>query len=224
MNALRIVIPLTLGLIAGVINFYAVRGTSPPIDLVAVKEDTKAGTEIRGPDMLVKVRVRADAPDILKSAVPWADRGVLLNRKLNRPMAAGEVILFADVQPEGVEDVASQLRPGEVSFTFPVRASRIAPGLRPGDTVAVVVDASEGGDEKGLRRVVPVRLLAVGEREAVRGMTGEEMRKVTVAVAVNARRDLSPEGVTLDTALTPTEGDRRGRILAVEFYRPGAGK
>lgn len=232
MNSLRIIIPLGLGLTAGIINFLVVRGMAAPIELTAVRNDTKAGTELK-PDQLTKVLVRGDSPQILRSAVPWAERGILLRRRVNRALAAGEVIMFADVRTEGGEDIQTLLRPGEASFTFSVRQSRIALGLRVGDSVGIVVaDSSVEEDpdsmEKGGRRIIgPVRVIALGERPDPFRLAGgaDDFRKISVAVPVSARNELTTAGQSLDAALAPGPGgDKRGRILAVEFFRPTGGR
>lgn len=217
MNALRIAVPLILGAIAGGINFFVVQGLVKPLELTAVSADLKADAEITSEAMLTKVQVRSDSEVIFKSAIKWADRGVAVKRRVNRPLAAGEVLLFADVRGEGSEDIRAMLKPGEVTLSFAVRSSRVAPGLRPEDKIGLYVrNPAEGSGE---RRVLgPFRLLALGERSSP-FRPADDQRQVVVAVPLTEQKSLPPGALELDAAASPDGSTRGGNVLAVEFYK-----
>src|SRR5262249_2339584 len=134
---------------------------------VVLHEDAAAGTELTA-TMLGKVSVRADRA-LFRTAVPYSERGLLLNRRLNRALKAGEGVCFADVRNEGGEDVRANLRPGEASLTVAVRQGGMAPGIRAGDQVGFLLGPGEAaprptgttGVESG-RLVGPFRVLGVG--------------------------------------------------------------
>jgi hypothetical protein len=228
MKALRIVIPLALGAVAGLINFFVMRSMTSTLDLVVVREEVRQGTELTDA-MLDKEPVRADVA-LFRSAVPWSERGLLLRRRVNRTIGAREVVFFRDVRGGG-EEVRENLRPGEISLTVPVRLQRMAPGIQPGDEVAFLVlaapraGAPSGEDAQAARRVGPFRVLGMAELgDATRPLAyGEEpLRKLVVAVP-----DPGPTG-KLDAGARLLEealrGRRAERVLAAEFYRQGARK
>lgn len=228
MNALRIFIPLGLGLIAGLVNFVVVRGLTAPIEVVGVNDDLRAGTVFTKPDVLVKVQIRTENKDILRSAIPWSERGTLMDRKLNRPLAKGELVLFADVRTDTAEDVQALLQGDEISYTFAVRNSRVAPGLQLGVEVGILIEtpSPDGGRERGIAKVIgPFRLVGMSERpDPARAASGvDEYRKVSVAVKPSAKKELEGFVSDLETAAAATDGggatERRNRILAVEYYK-----
>ena len=137
MSALRVILPIVLGVVAALLNFVVLRGSIAPLELTTLRTEVKADTEITE-DMLERLSVRADK-EIFKSAVPYSERGLLLGRRVTRPISAGEVLLYADVHNLDEENIRLYLKPGETTLTIPVKSSRIAPGLRRGDSVGVLV-------------------------------------------------------------------------------------
>ena len=228
MTILRILIPVAIGLVAGIINYIVVQGTITPIELTAVKADISSGTEIDSADMLVKVEVRSDSTTILKSVVPWADRGAVIGRTVNRSLLANEVVLFSDIRGD-VEDPRARLLPGEATLTFTVSRSRLTPGLGPGDNVGLLVSLPAADAGQAERRVVgPVRLLSMTDPEQSYRNTGGR-RRVTVAVPVGADGSLTADGRLLAAAAAPDDDGssdkpdtRRPRMEAVEYFRPVA--
>jgi Flp pilus assembly protein CpaB len=219
MTSVRLLVPLALAVLAGGINFLVLRKSAATLDLVVVRDKVKAGTPLTE-DMLGRLPLRAD-PAVFKSAVPYADRGVLLGRQLTRDLAEGEAVLFADVRSE-LDDVRPRLRAGESSLTLTVRAGRLAAGVRPGDEVMFLVGSPRGTSEssgKGARLLGPFRVLALADR-AERGSSGtgpDEPRKLIVAVPFGADGRLDEKGQQLEEA---ARGNAPA-IQAVEFFRPG---
>ena len=220
MNSVRLLVPLGLAVLAGGINFVVLRKSAATLDLVVVKEKVKAGTPLTE-DMLGKLPLRAD-PAVFKSAVPYADRGVLLGRQLTRDLAEGEAVLFADVRAE-LDDIRPRLRAGESSLTLTMRAGRLAAGIRPGDEVMFLVGSPRGSSEsasKGARLLGPFRVLALAdraERSSVSSGSPDEPRKLIVAVQFGADGRLDDKGQQLEEA---ARGNAPA-IQAVEFFRPG---
>src|SRR5579859_2593944 len=95
MKILRVVLPIVLGIVAGMLNLMVLRGSSAPLELAVINTDVKADTELTE-DMVKAIPVRADK-ELLKSAVPYAERGLLLGRRVTRPLSAGEALMYADV-------------------------------------------------------------------------------------------------------------------------------
>jgi hypothetical protein len=220
MNSVRLLVPVALAVLAGGINFVVIKKSTATLDLVVVKEKVKADTPLTE-EMFGKLSLRADQA-VFKSAVPYADRGVLLGRQLTRELAEGEAVLFADVRSQ-LDDIRPLLRPGESSLTLTLKAGRMATGIRPGDEVMFLIGTQRGVSDstgKGARLLGPFRVLALADR-AERGVSGtgpDEPRKLIVAVTFAADGRLEDKGQQLEEAArgnAPT-------IQAVEFFRPGA--
>ena len=221
-------IPIGLGVVAALFNLMAVRSATSTVDLTVVTDDVKAGTPLTE-GMLDRLTVRADK-DVFKSAVRYEDRGVLVGRPANRPLAAREVVLLADIRLSGTFDVRANLRPGERSLTLAVKPARIVPGLRVGDEVEVVL--SGGGDHdppgdpqpgdpplpKGVgrgRTVGPFRVVGLGERqEATAGAFRSDDRQVVIAYA--AAQTGTRDFAALERAYRREGGES---VVGVEYAR-----
>ena len=46
MSALRVILPVVLGIVAAVLNFLVLRGSIAPLELTVVSKDVKADTEL----------------------------------------------------------------------------------------------------------------------------------------------------------------------------------
>lgn len=211
-------IPLGLGVVAGFIYLTSIRAGTRPIELVGVSQPLKAGDGLTE-DQLVRVSVRADKT-LLRSAIRWEDRGLLVGRRVNRALVEGELLLFTDVR-QAVGDVSANLKPDEASRTAAVPQFRVVPGLRVGDAVVFLVagDVNESDpqpDPKGRRasgEVGPFRVVGMSER--TESTNPADQRLVVVAVKKDGAGTATDRAAreTLDAALA---GARGLRIQAVE--------
>lgn len=213
-KALGWVVPVALGVVAAGLYFVAVQSGTKVVELVAVKEDVKDGTVLTQ-DMLQKRAIRADQ-SLLRSAVQAKDVGLILGRKVNRSLAADELVLFADVRhPAG--EARSNLKPDEIGITLSVPMARITPGVRVGDEVYVMVarEASPGGGKTGGERGIgPFRVVGFGERPEGAAISPDAQRQVVLA----GRRDGTGPTRELDDARA------NGKVVGVEFGGAGRGK
>lgn len=212
-------IPLGLGVVAGFIYLTSVRAGTRPIELVGVSQNMKAGDDLTE-DRLTRVSVRADKT-LLRSAIRWEDRGLLVGRRVNRALVEGELLLFTDVR-QSVGDVSANLKPDEASRTAAVPQFRVVPGLRVGDSVVFLVagDVAENDpapDSKGRRssggELGPFRVVGLSER--TESTNPADQRLVVVAVKKDGTGTPAERAAreTLDAALA---GARGLRIQAVE--------
>jgi hypothetical protein len=231
MKALRIILPVGLGILAAVLNFVVLKGSTAPLELTAVSNDVKAGTELTE-GMLERVAVRGDRA-IFKSAVPYSDRGLLLGRRVTRVLTSGEVVMWTDVQNADEENLRIYLNPGESTETFPVKPSRIARGLRRGDPVGILVSAkswpNDSKSSKGAtlpvvsrRMVGPFRLLSLGTPLDPSRSALTESNLVSVAVPRPTSGRLDPNVEALDEAISAMASGSSAEVgvLAVEHYKP----
>jgi hypothetical protein len=231
MNALRVVLPIVLGIAAAVLNFMVLRGSTAPLELTAVRLEVKAGTELNE-DMLERVSVRADQ-QIFKSAVPHAERGLLLGRRVTRSLNAGEVVLYTDMHKLDEENISLYLKPGESTLTVPVKSSRIAKGLERGASVGILVAMRPAGGMKlpvsgsaplARQMLGPFRLLSRGTpTDPSRSASLGDVQMAIVAVMRMSDGRLNPEVAALDEAIAATMspgGGYEGGVLAIEYYQP----
>ena len=230
MSAMRLLLPVVLGVVAAALNFMVLRGGTAPLELTTIRSDVKADTVLTD-DMLEPLPVRADA-GIFKSAVPYKQRGVaLLNRRVNRAIGAGEALLFTDVRTLDEENFSLYLKPGESTLTVPVQVLRVSSGLQRGDSVGFLVAANPRNDPlrnllktpapamSARRMLGPFRLLSLSAIDASSIAASRDLRLVTVAVTRTADGRLTSDVAALDEALSPQAG-ANGGVLAVERYVP----
>jgi hypothetical protein len=215
----RILVPLALGLGAGLLNFVLIRGATTPLELVAVSKEVKAGEELKE-DMLEKVSVRAPR-ELLASALLWSERGTILKARVARTLKPRELILGPDVRHELSDDIKNQLRPGEFSWTIIVRPFRLAPGLRQGDQVLV----RAGGIDSSLPVKVsgPYRFLGLGEHLVPfhpSAASRDEFVKVALAIPTGKDGGVKIVGYSLDEITLKANEEKFAQSLAIEHFRP----
>lgn len=225
MTMLRIIVPVLLGIAAAVLNFLILRGNVAPVELTVLRADVKADMEL-SEEMLDRLSVRADK-DIFKSVVPYSKRGLMLHRRVTRPISAGEVLLYTDVQNLEEENIRLYLNPGEVTLTIPVK--RVAPGLRKGDLVGVWVKAQPAMESMKTRirapavshLLGPFRLISVGtpHDSSRSSMLGGE-REVVVAIKTSPKGQTDPNVAALQEAIALSLSSNReeGGVQSVEYY------
>jgi hypothetical protein len=228
MNALRVILPVVLGVAAAILNFIVLRGSTAPLELTVFRSEVKADTELTE-DMLDRLPVRAEK-EVFKTAVPYSKRGLLLGRRVTRPISAGEALLFSDVQNLDEENVRLYLKPGETSLTVPVKSSRVAPGLRRGDSIGVLVTVRPAMDPTKTvltppppttRLLGPFRLLSLGTPvDPYRAAGLGDARLLLVAIKPGPNGKLDPMVVTLQEAISAgASGASDLGVMAVEFYQ-----
>ena len=215
-------VPVILGVIAGGIYLTAIRSGTRTIELVGVSQNLRAGADLTD-DVFVRVSIRADK-SVLRSAVRWEDRGLLVGRRVNRSLVEGELLLFSDVR-QAAGDAGANLKPDETSRTVSVPQNRIVPGLRIGDSVVFLV-AGNGGEAEaepppekkgrpgfGDREIGPFRIVGLTDRGEPSGR--DELRQVVVAVKKDGSGTAADRTAreALDSAIS---GARGQRILAIE--------
>jgi hypothetical protein len=215
MNSYRVLIPVALGLLAGVLNFLAVRGATAPLEIIAVSRPINFGEVLELKD-LEKLAIRAD-DKLLSNAVPWSKCGDVVGRRVNRTLKEKEILFFRDALGELGEDISANLEPGYRSQMVVVKTTRIVPGLRVGETVVFVIksaDASPPGKLVSPARVGPFKV--IGLTEDPDGPTTGPDRQSKVVVAVPKEATTAKEGTTLKEAQQLEAADQ---VLGVEIFR-----
>ncbi len=185
--ALKLLIPLALGVVAAIVNWMVLSANTQPVAYVTVKQPLNEGDPI-SLDMCVELEVPPTFRDLSKSIVPYRDRGVLSGRIARRTIAPGDPIFFADTDLEG-----QWLTLKSSEELFPVELDEVAVDpqlLRIGNEIRFRVPALDG--EKEPPWVGPFRIVAVGSK--VNNNFSEERASssggtLSIGIAYNMERD-----------------------------------
>jgi hypothetical protein len=126
----KLLLPIGLGLAAFAVSYMTSGTTTGPtsVKLAAAAADIKAG-QVISEEMVTSVSAPGGSA-VGKSAVPYAERGVLLvGQTAKRSVPKGEMLLFEDVSTDSPELSASDLLPGEVAVQVPLGDIKCPAGL-----------------------------------------------------------------------------------------------
>ncbi|MBX7103817.1 MAG: hypothetical protein K1X57_07035 [Gemmataceae bacterium] len=193
MNAYRWLIPLGLGLVAGVSHYFVLKGATRTVAVLVAADNLKPG-ELLTEDRATIITIRLDGPpQYLDSHIPVDGRHSFFEFPLRRAIGKGEPILRADV---AVTAQRIDLRDGESPVRLAVgHSSRLPEKLDVG--MSLKLRHSHSGVHG------PYRLL---------GITGSEVA-CTVILAV-------PDGDPLVTKLPDERKQFAAGIASVEIAKP----
>jgi hypothetical protein len=197
---LKLVLPIGLGLLAGGLNWFAVKKGPPPRAMAVATAEIKAG-DVFKESHFGKLMVPGELTDNLpKTAVPYEHLETLYGRESTRDVKKGDMILWQDSTRPGWELSAM---PDEKALPISLEGLSSVPKLiRVGDQIGFLVSKEQpvvkGADAKSLDRrppdelnldyIGPFRVLSVGERisrdnsdKTMSPRNGDE-RVITVAV------------------------------------------
>jgi hypothetical protein len=100
-NALKLLIPIALGIVAAAVNWFALQEKTAPGVYLKVKEDIRAGQPFTA-DILDRLEVPGDSGSLRETAVPYRDKAVLYNSPSLRDLKKGDLVLWRDVKPQMV--------------------------------------------------------------------------------------------------------------------------
>ncbi len=157
--AIKLLIPLALGVIAAVINWTVVSSGTQPVYYVTVKQAINVGEPFRL-EMAAQLGLPPSFRDLSQTIVPYRDRGVLSGRIVRRRIEAGDPIFFSDTDLGG-EWLA--LDPSEELFPLELDGVSVdSQLLRIGNEIRIRVPPSEG--ETSPPWLGPFRIVAVGAK------------------------------------------------------------
>jgi hypothetical protein len=105
----KFAIPLGLGLAAGLVNWQVLNSRTKAVALTRVTVPLEVGDRI-DVEMLEAVDVPAAFAPLIETAVPFADRGAVIQQRAHRKYRRGDLVLWQDVGSGGTP---LDLRPGE---------------------------------------------------------------------------------------------------------------
>lgn len=205
----KILLPAGLGLAAfamSIMGASAAKGPAP-MQLAASAVEIKAG-EIITNEMIEAVSAPGGS-SVGKSAIPFAERGVLLIGQVARKsVPKGEMLLFDDFRVEAVELVEASLGKGEAAVQVPLDNIKVAPGLIQLNAqigFLMVHRTALGSDEPKKasqpRIIGPFRVVSVGGKANVLSRETKDQSSnppTTVGIAVKPGPDGKLEGAAAE--------------------------
>jgi hypothetical protein len=157
--AIKLLIPLGLGLAAAAINWMVLTSGTQVVHYVTVSQPLDVGDTFNL-EASEPLALPASFKDLSQTMVLYADRGVLSGRVVRRRIEAGDPVFFADT------DLGGQwldLQPNEELFPVALDEVSVDPNLlRIGNLIRFRVPAEEGEDSPPW--VGPFRIVAVGSK------------------------------------------------------------
>ena len=157
--ALKLLIPLGLGIVAAVVNWMVLSANTQPIKFVTVKKPLRQG-DLFDLEVCDELRVPPSFKGLSKSAVRYEDRGVLSGRRVRRDIAPNDPVFFADTDLTG-----KWLALEKTEELFPIELDDVAVDdnlLRIGNMIRFRLTAMDGESEPPW--VGPFKIVAVGSK------------------------------------------------------------
>lgn len=160
-NTLKLVIPLILGLIAGIFNFLALKSTVQEVSFVKAARAIEIG-EIFEEGTVEELPLMAEQAESLKdSAVLYKDLGLLSGQRATRAIQPGDIIFYRDT--ESLQGEIYDFRAGDkAALPISLEGVTAPPKMRVGDRVELKIPVDTPGG-KTTRWIGPFRLVSVGE-------------------------------------------------------------
>ncbi len=157
--AIKLLIPLALGVVAAMVNWMVLSANTQPIKFVTVKQRMEVG-DLFDLEKCTELEVPPSFNSLSKSAVRYEDRGVLSGRRVRRAIEQNDPVFFADTDLSG-----KWLTLEKTEELFPVELDDVAVDdklLRIGNQIRFRVPAMD--DEDSPPWVGPFKIVAVGSK------------------------------------------------------------
>lgn len=186
-TAIRLLIPLALGVAAAGINWMVLSAGTQPVYFVTVSDPINVGDTF-DLERAEKLALPQGFAELSKSIVPYEDRGVLSGRVVRRRIEKGDPVFFADTDLGGqwlALDASEEL--------FPVALDNIDVDpdlLRIGNDIRFRVPPIAGED--GPQWVGPFRIVVVGDKinnNFSQERSSASSSALAIGIAYNLKRD-----------------------------------
>lgn len=188
--ALKLSIPVGIGLAAAAINWMILSSGTQAVFYVTVKEPLKVGDKFTL-EMAEPLPVPIRFQGLSRTLVPFADRGILSGRVVRRRIESGDPVFFADTDLGGAWfDLQS------TEELFPVSLDQVSVDpqlLRIGNLIRLRVPAVSG--ESDPPWIGPFRIVAVGAK--INNNFSPDQTRSGGSLNVGIAYDLKQNGVAL---------------------------
>jgi len=207
----KLLLPIGLGLAAFAVSYMTSGTPTGPtsVKLAAAAADIKAG-QVISEEMVTSVSAPGGSA-VGKSAVPYAERGVLLVGQIaKRAVPKGEMFLFDDISTDSPELLEAALQPGEVAVQVPLGDIKCPAGLLQLNAQIgfVVVNRPPAAGLESLspfkgqapRLLGPFRIVNIGGRTNALAKEARDQSNpaMTIGVAAKPTADGKFEGVAAE--------------------------
>jgi hypothetical protein len=183
---LRLLIPLGLGAVAALLNLYMVTAQTESVVFLTVDKPMDQN-EMFDLTHAKELPLPQKYGELLKSVVPFSDRGIVSGRVARRTIQPGDPVFYADFDLDGQW---LSLGPGEELFPIELKDFSVdSKLLRIGNNIHFRVP-NESEDEEPLW-IGPYRIVAVGGK--INNNFDDDKRSISgtfsIGVAYNKERD-----------------------------------
>jgi hypothetical protein len=121
-NWSKLVLPIGLGIVAGVMHYRVLVPKLTPHAYVQVNRDLNPGDRL-GDDCLTPIEMPGEFTRLAKTLVPWEHRKVLAGCHVTRELHKGDVVFYSDTS-----DYVLSIRPNEVAHAVELSQGMVTPG------------------------------------------------------------------------------------------------
>src|SRR5262245_8891219 len=228
----KFLLPIGLGLAAFAVNMMmgSAQSGPAPVKLAAAATDIKAGEIVT--DEMVEAVSAPGGSSVGKSAVPYAERGVvIIGQAARRKITKGEMLLFDDFRLQTPDLQESSLGAGEAAVQVPLENIKCPANLLQLNAQIGFVVVNRPGLE-GLEGVLkpkqpprilgPFRVVSVGDKTSTlaRESGKDGGQPMTIGVAVKPGPDGKLEGIAAEflQLLGHNAGQGGNEIAAIVLF------
>ena len=231
-SVLKLLIPILLGLTAGVLNFMVLYGRVTPKAYVVAAIDLDPGDEITGEGDLAQIDLTGNTEAVSRAAIPWDQRAILYGREVQRPLKTDDLLLWRDLTESPSE---LGLKDDEIGVAVSLENVAYEPSLLlVGEYVGLQVAAVDLFDvnqpqtpvpdkKNDFEMIGPLKVLSVGRRldrqssEDDYNQAGEKV--ITVAIIKDKEGKINKIGEQLQRALVDIKNQKK-QIVSLSFFPP----
>lgn len=212
-NTLKLVIPLILGLIAGVFNFLALKSAVQEVSFVKAKIAIEIGESFDAGAVEELPLMSKYAETLKDSAVLYRDLGLLSGQRSTRSIQAGDIIFYRDT--ESLQGEIYDFRDGDLA-ALPVSLEGVTtpPKMRVGDLVELKIPGDPKDATSATRWIGPFRLVSVGEEISNATEVSESTR---ISVAYDTKNKVMLEA--LENFIDRSRADEKVRLINIKLIR-----
>ena len=201
----KLLIPIAIGVAAALVNSMILAARTAPVEFVRVSQDVPVGTPFTDANLEVIEFPGQEARQLDRTAVPWAEKGVLLGRTAVRDLLGGDLVFYRDFDVRGAQ---INLYAGEVARSLSLSGMNVSEEvLTIGNDLHVRLEAEE---EETADWYGPCRLVAVGGRVS-NSVLGDRI----------GRSGSASETIWVAVPEVPKTPDQRRVVEALDRYDSG---
>jgi hypothetical protein len=211
-NTLKLVIPLVLGLIAGMFNFLALKSSVQEVSFVKATREIPIGETFDEGSVEELPLMSKYAESLKNTAVLYKDLGLLSGQRATRTIQAGDIIFYRDT--ESLQGEIYDFRDGDTA-ALPVSLEGVTtpPKMRVGDRVELKIPVENGEGAPTSRWIGPFRLVSVGQ-EISNSTEVSESTRISVAYDEKANREMLN---ALETFIDRSRANDKVRLINIRL-------